>query len=426
MNMQFTKVNKLKGILNLPGDKSISHRSVIFAAMANGKSLIKNISDGEDVKSTINCFKLLGCNIYNSNSDLVIEGLGYKGFSNKDVTLDAGNSGTTSRLLTGLLCVQNFCTTIIGDESLSKRPMNRVVDPLISFGAKIETNNGKLPLKIYPSNDIKNFEYNLTVPSAQVKSALILAALHFEKQSIINEPFTTRNHTEQMLGLKVVQNDNLKTIYVSKSNYPVASEYVVPSDISTAAFFIVFGLLAKDSEIIIKNVLLNKTRAGIITILKQMGGKIDIINEYNSNNEIYGDILIKSSKLHNIEIEEDIIPNIIDEIPILSLAGLFADGDFVIKNASELRVKETDRIKALVENYKKLGVITEEFDDGFGLYGNFNDVYMEFESFGDHRIAMTFGILSMLLKNGGKVNNFDCVNISNPNFINQVKILIGE
>ncbi len=426
MDMQFNKVNKLKGTLDLPGDKSISHRSVIFAAMANGKSTIKNCSDGEDVKSTINCFRLLGCNINKVNNELIVEGLGYKGFNNADVVLDAGNSGTTSRLLTGLLCVQNFTSTIIGDESLSKRPMNRVVDPLISFGAKIDTNNGKLPIKIYPSNSIKNFEYTLTVPSAQVKSALILAALHFDKESIITEPFTTRNHSEQMLGLKVVQNSNNKTIYVSKSNYPVASEYVVPADISTAAFFIVFGLLVQNSEIVIKKVLLNKTRAGIITILQQMGGKIDIINEYNSNNEIYGDILIRSSKLQNVQIEEEIIPNIIDEIPILSLAGLFADGNFVIKKASELRVKETDRIKALVENYKKLGVKVEEYEDGFGLFGGFNDIYTEFESYGDHRIAMTFGILSMLLKNGSKVNNFDCVNISNPNFINQVKLLVEE
>lgn len=425
MDKKFENVDKLKGTLFLPGDKSISHRSVMFASMAKGKSVIFNCSDGEDVKSTINCFKKLGCDINYSENKIIIEGRGFKGFENKKVTLDAGNSGTTARLLTGLLSVQSFETTIVGDLSLSKRPMTRVVDPLNKFGANISTTEGKLPLTIFPSTSIKPFDYTLTVPSAQVKSALLLAGLHLDEKSIIKEPVITRDHTERMLGLKTELIDGIKNIYVSKSDYPESSEYIVPSDISTAAFFIVFGLLVPNSEIIIKNVVLNETRSGIIKVLKAMGGDIEIINTSNKNKEISGDILVKHSKLRNINIDKSLIPNIIDEIPILSLAGVFAAGDFIIKNAEELRVKETDRITALIENYKKVGIEVEEYKDGFILKGYPNGKSAYFDSFGDHRIAMTFGILSMLTKDGGVVKEFDCVNISNPNFIKQINTLIG-
>ncbi len=426
MDKEFNKVSRLKGELSLPGDKSISHRSVIFSALAKGKSTITNCSNGEDVKSTIKCFKNLGCEITYEKEKIIVLGKGFKGFTNKRIILDAGNSGTTSRLLIGLLCVQDFETTIIGDESLSKRPMTRVVEPLSNFGAKFKTTNGKLPLTIYPSNSLKAIDYTLTVPSAQVKSALLLAGLHYEKESIIREPFITRDHTEKMLGLKTEDSGGIKSIFVSKANYPVANSYSVPADISTAAFFIVFGLLAENSEIILKNVLLNETRAGIIKVLKEMGGDIQIINEYSVNKEISGDILVRSSKLKNITIDEKIIPNIIDEIPILSLAGLFAEGEFKITNAEELRLKETDRIKALVENYKLVGLRTEEFADGFSLSGFMNEKYTIFNSYGDHRIAMTFGILSMLNKAGSMVKDFDCVGISNPNFINQIKVIVEE
>ncbi len=426
MEKKFNKISKLKGLLYLPGDKSISHRSVMFAAMAFGRSIIKNCSNGEDVKSTINCFRNLGCNIDVSEKEIIIDGKGIFGFNNSNLTLDAGNSGTTSRLLTGLLCVQKFETTIVGDESLSKRPMTRVVDPLTKFGANIKTSDGKLPLTIYPSTSIRPFDYTLNVPSAQVKSALILAGLHFDKETIIREPFITRDHTEKMLGLKTEFIDGIKIIHVSNDNYPKAGEYIVPSDISTAAFFIVLGLLVPDCEIVIKNVLLNETRAGIIKILKEMGGDIQILNEYNTNYEKSGDILVKNSKLKNIKIDESIIPNIIDEIPILSLAGVFAEGDFIINNAEELRFKETDRIKALVENYKNVGIEVEEYKNGFILKGNALDKLVNYDSYGDHRIAMTFGILSMLLNSGGIVKDFDCVNISNPNFIDQINAIVEE
>ncbi len=424
MMKEYQKINKIKGELSLPGDKSVSHRAVIFGSMAKGKSVITNCSNGEDVKSSISCFRQLGCSIESKDGQIIIEGKGKKGFNKPNLPLDAGNSGTTSRLISGMLCAQDFETTIVGDESLSKRPMDRVVDPLAFMGAKIEATNHRLPLKIYPSYELKAVEHILKVPSAQVKSAIILAGLHLDDTTTVVESVKTRNHSEKMLGLEVEEKGSLSIIKVSSKNYPIPQEYNVPADISSAAFFIVFALLSEDSELILRNVLLNETRAGLIKVLKKMGGNIEIIAEHKSGEEISGDLLIKSSKLHNIEIDKEIIPNIIDEIPILSIAGLFAEGRFEIKNAEELRLKETDRINAMVSNFHKLGVKTEESIDGFCVEGNVNDVCNVYESFGDHRIAMSFSILSMLLKNGGKIDDFDCVNISNPNFINQINSIV--
>ncbi len=425
MIQKYNAVNKIKGELNLPGDKSISHRAVIFSGMADGKSEIFNCSNGEDVKSSIACFKELGCNIEYTENSIIIEGKGKFEFNNKDVVLDAGNSGTTCRLISGLLAAQNFISTIIGDESLSKRPMDRIVEPLTTMGANISAINNKLPITIKPAVKLKAMEHTLKVASAQVKSAIVLAALHLDEKTTIIENVKTRNHTEKMLGLDVIEENGKSIISVSSKNYPVPNTYIVPADISSAAFFIVFALLNKNSELKINNVLLNESRAGIITVLKEMGANIEVINYYKNGEEISGDIVVKSSKLTNINIDKNIIPNIIDEIPILSLAGIFAEGKFEVHNAEELRYKETDRIKSLVENYNKLGLNTEEYVDGFSVQGKILNNDILFESFGDHRIAMTFAILSMLSENGGSINNFDCVNISNPNFNNQINSIIG-
>ncbi|MFH0733411.1 MAG: 3-phosphoshikimate 1-carboxyvinyltransferase [bacterium] len=425
MIQQYNATGRIKGELNLPGDKSISHRAVIFSGMAGGKSEILNCSNGEDVKSSMACFSVLGCNIEHTPNSIIITGKGKFGFNNKDVVLDAGNSGTTCRLISGLLVAQKFTSKIIGDESLSKRPMDRIVEPLTALGADISAVNNRLPIIIKPVSKLIAIEHTLKVASAQVKSAIILAALHLDDKSTLIEHVKTRNHTEKMLGLDVIEENGKSIISVSSKNYPAANKYIVPADISSAAFFIVFTLLSKNSELIINNVLLNETRAGIITVLKAMGAKIEIINYYKNGEEISGDILVKSSILTNINIDKNIIANIIDEIPILSLAGLFADGKFEIHHAEELRYKETDRIKSLVENYSKLGLKTEEFTDGFSVEGAITNKKVLFESFGDHRIAMTFAILSMLSENGGSINNFDCVNISNPNFNNQLNSIIG-
>lgn len=425
MIQPFKKIESVRGELKLRGDKSISHRAVMFAAMANGISLIRNCSDSEDVHSTINCFEKLGCEFEISRNLIKVVGKGFKGFSKPRSELYAGNSGTTARLISGVLSAQNFESIITGDDSLSKRPMKRIVEPLRMMGANISADeSGMMPIRIIPSSSIKPIEYKLQVASAQVKSALILCAIHLAEESIIIEPVPTRNHTEKLLGLATIRDIEGTKIFVSKDNYPQPFELNVPSDISSAAFFIVLALLTKNSEIIIKSVSLNETRTGLIGILRQMGGKIEIENVKSEKGEKVGDIRVSSSQLKNIEIPNAIIPNIIDEIPILSVAGAFAEGNFKITGAKELRVKESDRIKSLCQNFSKAELVINEYEDGFELKGNVTNEQVMFESFGDHRIAMAFGVFSMLMKNGSSVNEFECVGISNPNFVEQINHLI--
>ncbi|MCX7797299.1 MAG: 3-phosphoshikimate 1-carboxyvinyltransferase [Melioribacter sp.] len=425
MNQNFEYTEFLKGELSLPGDKSISHRAVMFASMAEGESVIKNCSNAEDVKSTISCFKKLGVDIIEENNLLKIYGKGYKGFTKPLDELYAGNSGTTARLLSGILCAQDFDSRITGDESLSKRPMNRIVEPLRLMGANIfASEKGTLPLVINPSEKLHSIKYEFKVASAQVKSAMILAALHIDDESVFLETIPTRNHTEKLLNLKTEKTNNGTLIYASRKNYPVNFEITVPSDISTASFFIVLGLLTKNSNILIKNVSLNETRTGIIDILESMGAKIIIEDKVVQNGEERGNIRVFSSQLENIEIPDEIIPNIIDEIPILSIAGIFAKGKFRIKNAKELRVKESDRIKAICNNLKIVGLNVTEYEDGFEIDGSISSNNEPiFDSYGDHRIAMAFAVLSMLLEKGGIIKDFECVSVSNPNFLNQLKIL---
>ncbi len=426
MSESFNHIDEIKGELNLPGDKSISHRAIIFSSMAKGKSLINNLPDSLDVNSTINCFKNLGVQFKEKDKSLEINGVGYKGFNNPLNEFNCGNSGTTARLLSGILSMQNFESILTGDKYLSQRPMKRIITPLSAMGAKIHaSDNFTLPLHIYPSEKLNRILYELPIPSAQIKSSILLAGLHLQEETAVIESIPSRDHTERMLNLKSNIKENKKVIYSSKKYYPEPNGYFIPGDISNASFFIVLALLSNKSEFIIKNVSLNKTRTGYIEILKMMGGNIQTEEKFVSNNEPYGDILVKNSKLNNIDIDENLIPNIIDEIPILSVAGIFADGKFEIKNAKELRVKETNRINALCVNYAQLGLTVKEFEDGFSVSGEIKNQTPFFESFGDHRIAMTFAVLSLLLKQGGKVNNFTCVNISNPDFLNQLKKIIG-
>jgi len=422
---EIKEINFVEGELKLPGDKSISHRAVIFSSLADGESEIENLSNGEDVKSTMSCFQKLGCRIQHEGDKVKITGHGLEGLQAPAETLYAGNSGTTSRLISGILCMQKFYSKITGDASLSKRPMKRVIDPLKLMGADIRaTENFTLPLEYYPSQSHKAIEYEMPVASAQVKSAILLAGLYLDEETTVIESVPSRNHTEVMLNLSVSVSEGKNYIKVSRKNYPKPAKYIVPSDISTAAFFIVLGLLAKNSELTIKNVSLNETRTGILSILKEMGGQIEIANAKTVAGEKMGDVIVKSSKLKNIEIKKEIIPNIIDEILILSVAGLFAEGDFTVRNAKELRAKESDRINSLCVNYKAAGVDVKEYDDGFTISGSVKTKSPVFESFDDHRVAMSFAILCCLLNGGGKINGFECVNISNPNFMEQLKQII--
>lgn len=424
MIKDFIKINSVSGKLDLPGDKSISHRSVMFAAMADGKSEIYNSLESEDLSRTINAFREMGCKIEKDEDKITVIGNGISGLKKPEDELYMGNSGTTTRLIAGILSAQKFKTILTGDPSLSTRPMKRIIDPLNEMGADIISKDGLLPLEINPVEKLKPITYNLPIASAQIKSCLLLAGLYLNEETVVVETKRSRNHTEQMLGLKVVEKDGKRMIYSSAKNFPMPNKFIVPSDISTAAFFIVLTLLSKNSELRLPNVSLNETRVGIISVLKKMRGNIEFENIKTINGEKRGDIIVKSSNLINVNIPAEIIPNIIDEIPILAIAGLIADGKFEIRNAAELRHKESDRIKAVCENLKLLNVELNEFEDGFEITGKPNNDKVTFESFDDHRIAMSFSILSLLLEQGGIINNFECVSISNPNFLKQLESVI--
>jgi 3-phosphoshikimate 1-carboxyvinyltransferase len=421
MLQSFNHIEKVSGELKLPGDKSISHRAVMFSSLAEGKSKVYNLSNGEDVISTQKCFKQLGVEIENINDYIEIKGKGFKNFKQPVNHLDAGNSGTTARLMSGILIAQNFESVLIGDDSLSKRPMKRIINPLTAMGGKISASNEFiLPLNFYPAKEIIGIKYELPIASAQVKSAVLLAGLHSEQMTTVIEKIPSRDHTEKMLRLKTETKEGIKTTYVSKNNYPVPATYFIPSDISTAAFFIVLCLLSDNSSLKINSVSLNPSRTAILNVLKSMGAKIEIENEKELSGEVFGDLIVYSSNLNNIKIDENIIPNIIDEIPILAAASIFAEGKFEIDKVSELRAKETDRIDAICYNMRLLGLSVEEKSDGFSISGEIKNFKPTFNSFGDHRIAMAFGILSLLLEKGGSVDNFECAAISNPDFLNQI------
>jgi 3-phosphoshikimate 1-carboxyvinyltransferase len=425
MVQEFEKISQVHGELELPGDKSISHRAVMFSSMAKGKSRILNLSNSDDVRSTKECFETMGIEFTETGEGLIVTGSGAGNFTAPTKPLYAGNSGTTARLMSGFLIAQNFKSVIAGDSSLSQRPMKRVITPLAAMGGGITcSDNETLPISIKPIEKINAIEYNLPIPSAQIKSAVLIAGLHSNDNTSVIEKVQSRNHTEKMLGLKVEKTERGIISYSSREKYPVAKEYFIPSDISTAAFFVVLTLLCKNSSLLIKNVSLNETRTGYIEVLKQMGADITFEKLEEKAGEEYGDVLTNYSSLTKVVIPNEIIPNIIDEIPILAVAGIFADGNFEIRNASELRKKETDRIKAVCENLKLLRLSVEEFQDGFLVSGRPNNFKPEFQSYGDHRIAMSFGILSMLLPYGGKINGFECVKISNPEFLQQLKKVV--
>ncbi|MBN1301386.1 MAG: 3-phosphoshikimate 1-carboxyvinyltransferase [Melioribacteraceae bacterium] len=424
MNYKVENVKSIKGELSLPGDKSISHRSVMFSCLAGGESTIQNCLMSEDLISTMSCFRALGCRIDEKDELVIINGAGFNGFKKPVKDLHCGNSGTTARLITGILAAQSFSSKLIGDESLSQRPMRRVVDPLLSMGADIQiSSNGTLPIHINPVKSLIAVKHELKVASAQVKSAILLAGLHLDETTVVVEKFNTRNHTETMLKLPVKKENGASIISVSKSYYPEKNQYYIPSDISSAAFFMVLGLISENSEIRIKSVLLNESRTGVIEVLKSMGGNISFENIRETSGEKFGDIVVRSSYLRNVVINKELIPNIIDEIPILSVAGIFAEGNFKIENAEELRYKESDRIKSLCDNYKLLGYKVNEFADGFELSGDPTKTSVVIDSKGDHRIAMTFAVLGSQISAGMQIRNFECVAVSNPDFLNQLKKL---
>ncbi len=415
MNKEVRTVKKsLKGEITIPSDKSIAHRAVMLASLAKGKSIIKNFSKGKDPLSTLKAFQILGIETKFEGGNLVIQ-------SNEKLIpperiIDCGNSGTTIRLLSGILSGQNFTSILTGDESLCRRPMKRIIEPLTLMGAEIKSNNNNAPLEI-KGHELNGITYHSKLSSAQVKSSVLLAGIQANGTTIYTEPFISRNHTELMLSY---MNANIKTegniISVEKSVLtPKTIE--IPGDISSAAYFIAAGLIVPNSKIILKNVGLNPTRIGIIEILTQMGANIEILNKETISNEIRGDIKVAYSDLKACEIYGEMIPKLIDEIPILAVIATQAEGTNVIKDAADLRNKESDRIKSVITELKKLGANIEETTDGMIIHGKTKLLgNTSVESYNDHRLAMSLYVAGLVCEKEIQINNFEWVDISFPEF----------
>ncbi len=405
----------LKGTITIPSDKSISHRAVMLSSIANGKSLIKNFSLGKDPISTLNIFKSLGINAeFLDSKTLEITSNGK--LTTPQQNLDCGNSGTTMRLSTGILSAQPFNSVLFGDESLSKRPMKRIIEPLKLMGAEINSDNFKAPLYIKGSK-LSGINYNLPISSAQVKSCILLAGLFADGKTTIHEPNQSRNHTELMLKyLRADISSDFNTIELYPSKLE-AKNIEICGDISSAAYFITAALIVPNSDIIIKNVGLNPTRAGIIKVAKQMGANIEILNQEEISGELVGDIRVKYSELKGTEISGEIIPTLIDEIPVIAVLATQANGITTIKDAADLRNKESDRISAIVIELKKLGADIQETQDGFIVNGKRKlQGDAEINTYHDHRIAMSLYVAGLISEKPLNIKEFEWVDISFPEF----------
>ena len=416
----------LRGTFELIGDKSISHRSIMFSAISKGNNKVSNFLMGQDCLSTVSCFRKMGVDIQIDGKDVYVKGNGLYGLKRPKEILDVGNSGTTIRLMMGILAGNKFDATLIGDNSIAKRPMKRVTDPLRLMGCNIEGKDDAnyTPIKIY-GGDLKAIDYHMPVASAQVKSALILASLYANDTSFIYEKVKSRNHTEIMLKSfgADINVENLK-ISVNPVNELFSQDIYVPGDISSAAFIIVSALITKGSEVIIKNVGLNETRTGIIDVVKNMNGNIEIINERLVGGELVGDLLVRYTKdLCATTIDKDIIPRLIDEIPVIAVLATQAEGTTIIKDAQELKVKESNRIKSMVENLKILGADIEELEDGMIIKGKSKLNGGKIKTFKDHRIAMAFSTLNLISDEKIKLDDEDCINVSFPGYFDLIKSL---
>ncbi|MEH7114431.1 3-phosphoshikimate 1-carboxyvinyltransferase [Neobacillus niacini] len=417
--------NGLKGVIEIPGDKSISHRSVMFGSIAKGVTRVTNFLPGDDCLSTISCFRKLGVVIEENEQELTIYGNGFEGLKEPNELLDVGNSGTTIRLLLGILAGRPFFSSLIGDHSIGKRPMTRVTEPLKMMGAQIDgRKNGEFtPLSIRGGH-LNPIHYKMPVASAQVKSALILAGMQAEGETTIIEKAESRDHTERMIRKfgGEIHKDN-RTITVKGGQKLIASDILVPGDISSAAFFLVAGALVPDSEIILKNVGLNPSRTGIIEIMNKMGANLEIHQNEADAFEPTGDLTIKTSSLKGTVIEGDVIPRLIDEIPIIALLATQAEGKTIIKDASELKVKETNRIDTVVNELTKLGATIEATEDGMVIHGGSILSGGTVSSHGDHRIGMMLAIASLLCKDQVKLEDPEAISVSYPNFFNHLNSL---
>jgi 3-phosphoshikimate 1-carboxyvinyltransferase len=417
MDLQIRHSNGLRGERSVPGDKSISHRALLIGALAEGVTRIRGLSTAADVKSTLDCLKALGVQIDTEGSEVIVHGKGPRGFKKPTAPLNAGNSGTTMRLLSGILSGQRFDSMIVGDPSLSKRPMKRIIEPLRLMGANISGSaEFTAPLQISSTYSLRPIEYELNLPSAQVKSTILFAGLYADGVTRVIEETPTRDHTERMLGLKVHTLGTKHSIEIRGGQKVPPRNVLVPGDISAATFLIAAASIVPNSEITIRNVGLNKTRAAVLDIFRKMNVAIDVKNGSVEGGEEVGDIVVHTSDIRSdVTLKGESVAMLIDELPMLAIASLFGKGTFTLKDAAELRHKESDRISAIVQNLKLLGIDAKEHPDGFAFQSKKDFVGSVLESYGDHRIAMAFGVAGLRIP-GITIRNAQCVDISFPGF----------
>lgn len=430
--MELTNITGLRGEISVPGDKSISHRCVMFGSIAKGTTEIHHFLEGADCLATINCFRRLGIEIEQNNDVITVHGKGLHGLSAPNDILDVGNSGTTTRLISGILAGQSFDCKLSGDHSLNSRPMKRIIDPLTQMGANISSilHNGCAPLYI-TKGDLHGIHYESPVASAQVKSCVLLAGLYADGETSVTEPSLSRNHTELMLkefgaDLRTAHdlNSTRATAYIRPCEELYGQKIIVPGDISSAAYFIAAGLIVPDSEILIKNTGINPTRAGILKVCEDMGGDITLLNERIEGGERIADILVRTSRLHGVTIEGDIIPTLIDEIPVIAVMASMAEGTTVIRDASELKVKETDRIETICDNLTAMGCRVTPTFDGMIIDGGRPLKGATIHTLLDHRIAMAFSIAALVAEGNTHILDSRCVEVSYPGFYDSFEQLL--
>lgn len=424
--MKFSKVNGLRGEVLVPGDKSISHRSVMFGSIAKGTTEIYNYLQGADCLSTISCFRKMGIHIKNEGDKVLVHGKGMHGLRRPEGVLDCGNSGTTTRLISGILAAQDFDVTLTGDASIQKRPMKRIMEPLSLMGADITSigGNGCAPLRIV-GKELHGIHYTSRVASAQVKSAILLAGLYADKETQVTEPYVSRNHSEILLkyfGADVKTVDTTAVVQPAQELY--GNVVRVPGDISSAAFFICAGLMVPDSEILIRNVGINPTRSGILEVCKAMGADLTVVHTYDGDSEPAADILVRSCALHGTVIEGAVIPALIDELPVIAAMACFAEGETVIKDATELKVKESNRLEVMVTSLQAMGADVTGTEDGMIIRGKKKLHGAVIDSHLDHRIAMTFAVAGLCADGETQVLGAECVNISYPAFYRDLERLV--
>ena len=430
---KITRITGLKGTLRVPGDKSISHRAIMFGSLAEGTTTIHGFLKGADCLSTIDCFRKMGISIEEKEDTIYVHGKGLHGLHKPEETLDVGNSGTTTRLISGILAGQNFDTVLSGDASLNSRPMGRIMKPLSMMGADITSihDTGCAPLSI-KGRSLNAIHYDSPVASAQVKSCVLLAGLYANGKTSVTEPALSRDHTERMLrsfGANIVSDKNTCTITPPETLHGQHIE--VPGDISSAAFFIVAALITPNSEIIINNVGINDTRAGILKVCQDMGADITLLNAREEGGEPVADLLVKTSSLRGTIVEGDIIPALIDELPVIALMACFAKGQTIIKDAHELRVKESDRIAIMTENLGAMGADIIDTEDGFIINSRSDNTIPTLHGASincsmDHRIAMTFAVAGLNADGETIITDSDCVDVSYPGFFAQLKQLFSQ